>query len=207
MYYYRNTRQLAAADFLGSLSDLHCPAATGAPPLQHQQHASAVADTVVGAEGEGEGYERASTGSTEQLADREVALRVLRALDAPAKVAKAAKKGKKGARASCAPPPLPPPPAAEEVEALTTEIARARHHAELAAMMCLHVRNAPELALEICASEHGGAGRAGTGDAGRLDMLLQAEQALLVREACERFGHGSGCRGELPMGTLQDCIG
>ena len=199
MYYYRNTRQVAAADFLGSLADLH------------QQHAPAVADTVVGAEGEGEGYERASTGSAKQLADREVALRVLRALDAPVKVAEASKKG---ARADCAPlpplpppPPPPPPPAAEEVEALTAEVARARHHAELAAMMCLHVRNAPELAREICASEHDGAGWAGSGDAGRLDFLLQAEQALLVQEACEYFGHGSGCRGKLPVGTLHDCIG
>jgi len=197
MYFYRNERALAAANFLGSLADLH------------QQHASA--DASVGADGAGDGYERASTGSAKQMADREVALRVLRALAAPAnKVARVAKKGARSGRARGPPPwPLPPPPAAEEaeLEALTAEVARARHHAELAAMMCLHVRNAPELALEICASEHDGAGRAGTGDAGRLDVLLQAEQALLVQEACERFGHGSGCRGELPVGTLHDCIG
>ena len=122
MYFYRNERALAAAEFLGSLADLH------------QQSAAAVADAPAGAHGEGEGYERASTGSSKQNADREVALRVLRALAAPPKVARA----KKGGRCGRAPPPLPlpPPPAAEEVEALTAEVARARHHAELATMMC-----------------------------------------------------------------------
>ena len=75
MYFYRNERALAAANFLGSLADLH------------QQHASA--DASVGADGAGDGYERASTGSAKQMADREVALRVLRALAAPAKVAAA----------------------------------------------------------------------------------------------------------------------
>ena len=127
MYFYRNERALAAAEFLGSLADLH------------QQHASAVADASAGAHGEGEGYERASTGSAKQDADREVALRVLRALAAPAnKVARVAKKGARSGRARGPPPwPLPPPPAAEEpeLEALTAEVARARHHAELAAMM------------------------------------------------------------------------
>jgi len=75
-------------------------------------------------------------------------------------------------------------------------------------MMCLHLRNAPEIALEICASEHAHA-QVHDADAlaGRLDVLLQVEHALLVREACDRFGHGSGCRGELPVGTLHDCLG
>ena len=30
--------------------------------------------------------------------------------------------------------------------------------------------------------------------------------AWQVRDSCERFGHGSGLRGALPRGTIQDCI-
>ena len=176
---------------------------------------------------EEEEYERASTGAVHCRADRAIARRVLEALDAPPVERSTGKAGGGGRGATTArhapsrrppPPPPPPPPTAEEVDAVTREVARHRHHAELAAMMCLHVRNAPEIALEICAREHSGGGGAGGGDGdgdgdgdggggdeGRLRSLLRAEQAALVREACERFGHGS--RGELPVGTLQGCVG
>ena len=194
MYFYRNTRQLAAAQFLGSLEDLH--AGNGAGALPESEHGG-------GGSGEGaEGYERASTGAVHCRADRAIALRVLKALDVPP--SERVRKAGGGGPTHHAPPP-PPPPTAEEVDAVTGEVARHRHHAELAAMMCLHVRNAPEVALEICASEHGAESEGGSNDESRLRSLLRAEQAALVREACEMFGHGS--RGELPVGTLQDCVG
>lgn len=203
MYFYRNTRQLAAAQFLGSLEELHAAA---------PERGGSGAGGGGGVEEE-EQYERASTGAVHCRADGAIALRVLEALDAPP-VERGGKAGGRGATRHAPRRPPPPPPTAEEVDAVTREVARHRHHAELAAMMCLHVRNAPEIALEICASEHGGAeseGEGTDGDEGRLRSLLRAEQAALVREACERFGHGSRGGdpggGELPVGTLEDCVG
>ena len=89
---------------------------------------------------------------------------------------------------------------AEQERALASEIARMRHHAELSVMMCLHVANTAELAVAICEQ---GAEPHPDPETGK---ILRAEQARLVREACDKFGHGTACRGKLPIGTLDDCL-
>ena len=58
-----------------------------------------------------------------------------------------------------------------------TQVARRRHHAELCAIMCLHKRNALDLAIEMCNHEPG---YAGAGEAEctsySLEAALRAEQ-------------------------------
>ena len=88
-------------------------------------------------------------------------------------------------------------------EALATEVGRMRHHAELCVVMCLHVSNTAELAIEMCRQAKAGAP---TGHPPQVDKLLWDEQVRLVHEACSMFEHGAPSRGKLPVGTMQDCI-
>lgn len=133
-----------------------------------------------------EQYERASTGrqQTHAEADKKAARTLLKAFG-PAGNAKAAR---------------------QEEQNVAEEIGRMRHHAELTAMMCMQYRNAAELAVAICAQSEQGK-EAGGADAasGQLQVLLQLEQARLVHEALDHFGHPARAKG-LPVGTVQDCL-
>ena len=97
---------------------------------------------------------------------------------------------------------------------MTEMLSRLRHHAELAVMLCLHFRNAAELAREIardadaCAdgsSEGLAVGVDAPALAQRLNMRLKSEQERFVDEALERFEHAAR-RDTLPLGTVQQCL-
>ena len=142
-----------------------------------------------------EAFERASTGDGPGAADRAAARRVLDSF------------GPAGTASGVC-----------EDEATLLEMAemlsRLRHHAELAVMLCLHFRNAAELAREIardadaCAdgsSEGLAVGVDAPALAQRLNMRLKSEQERFVDEALERFEHAAR-RDTLPLGTVQQCL-
>ena len=72
-------------------------------------------------------------------------------------------------------------------------------------IMCLHFSNAAELALEICNSQERREPASSPMEA-FLNQLLLVEQERLVHESCAAFGHGSGCRGSLPVGTVEQAM-
>ena len=95
-------------------------------------------------------------------------------------------------------------------------LGRLRHHAELAVLLCMHFRNAAELAREIARDgrAHDDADACADGssegvvmgvDASALDQRLKSEQERFVDEALERFEHAAR-RNTLPMGTVQQCL-
>ena len=86
---------------------------------------------------------------------------------------------------------------------LAEEIGRMRHHAELTAMMCLHLSNAAELAVAICTQS---SPPPNTGGDDELARDLQSAQCRLVHEALTEFEHGRAERGATCVGTLEDCI-
>jgi hypothetical protein len=142
-----------------------------------------------------EAFERASTGNGPGAADRAAARRVLDSFG-PAGTASGA--------------------CDDEATLLemTEMLSRLRHHAELAVMLCLHFRNAAELAREIardadaCAdgsSEGLAVGVDAPALAQRLNMRLKSEQERFVDEALERFEHAAR-RDTLPLGTVQQCL-
>lgn len=186
LYFYRNQRTVSAVEWLGDLDDLH-------DHIEGMQRGAAAADAVKAATGGGrsaEQYERASTGRqmTHAEADRKAARILLKAFG-PAGNAKAAR---------------------QEEQSVAEEIGRMRHHAELTAMMCMQYRNAAEIAVAICAQGQGGGGGGGGaqpagGAESGLQALLQMEQARLVHEALEHFGHPARAKG-LPLGNVQDCL-
>ncbi|KAL1529224.1 hypothetical protein AB1Y20_000179 [Prymnesium parvum] len=143
-----------------------------------QAYTAEAAHLAVGSDPHEEGYERTSTGMRLQQADLEAA----RALAAQAR-----KRAK----------------LVLDVDVLASEIGRMRHHAELCVVMCLHLRNAPELAVEMCRQAVDGTT---SGHPPALEKLLWEEQVRLVHEACRKLEHGSSHRGELPDGTIQECI-
>ena len=178
LYFYRNTRQLSAVEWMGNLDDLNAHHLE----LSHSPHETAATATAAGSE-----YERASTGlQPPHEADRLAARRVL---------------GRLGESPSQA-------VARREEEELTAEIGRLRHHAELTAMMCMGFRNAQALAVAVIGQASSGSSGDGqpTGSQGRaLAAALQHEQNQLVCAALEAFGHSSR-RAELPVGTVEECL-
>ena len=91
-----------------------------------------------------------------------------------------------------------------EVGRSAGELGRRRPRADLAARMCIHLRNAPHLALAICNSQEAPPDESLAGQL--LHELLLVEQERLVGESCRAFGHGSDCRAALPDGTLEECL-
>ena len=187
LYFYRNTRQTSAVEWLGDLDDLNThleqSGKEAAKKAKKKQAASEAANGSGGSE-----YERASTGrQRENPGDRRAARRVL---------------------AKLGPPPGGAAAARQEEDGLTSEIGRMRHHCELTSMMCMGFRNAEALANAMIEKNDGGGGAVSTADAGAggaLQMALRAEQKELVKEALEMFGHKER-RAELPTGTLEECL-
>ena len=92
--------------------------------------------------------------------------------------------------------------AREEEASVAAELGRMRHHAELTVMMTMQFSNAAELAVAICQS--GADGQGGAADSA-LQAKLQAEQARLVRDSLEAFGHPARKSG-LPKGDVESCL-
>ena len=194
LYFYRNKRQQGAAKFMGDLDDLK------EHQRQQRQGASDPAAALQGAsagDGGEPSYERASTGMKLSDNDMQAARTLVAALDAMVGQSTGPRK-RKGKGVS------QPPVDSAEVQQMAAEIGRRRHHAELAAMMCIHFSNAPQLAFNICSSQEDQPEPSATGRA--LHKLLLAEQKRLVDESCLLFGHGSDSRGKLPKGTLEEAL-
>ena len=179
LYFYRNQRQVTAAEWIGDLDDMRS---------YHEEQGKARAAKAREGVASGEGsYERASTGRQPRAeADRAAARRVLARLG-PARSKAAARR---------------------EEEELIGELGRLRHNVEITVMMCFGFRNAEELAMTIVLqSDPGQAG--GGGAAGSPPDTLQAalvdEQRTMLRAMLAHFGHAERRR-ELPKGTVEECL-
>ena len=196
-YFYRNQRQASTVHYLGDLEDLRA----------HQAELQS-SGAHIGPLCANEAFERASTGDGPVDADRAAARRVLDFCVSSPESARGCI-STSGAREDEARLHL-------EEARLLEMLGRLRHHAELAVLLCMHFRNAAELAREIARDgrAHDDADACADGssegvvmgvDASALDQRLKSEQERFVDEALERFEHAAR-RNTLPMGTVQQCL-